>query len=81
MLLKRVITALVLAPLVILAVIKLPDGGFELLWGAVILFATWEWTDLAGLQSQVKRIMYVIAILLSMLFFYYWKNILETVAI
>lgn len=81
MLLKRVITALVLAPLVILAVIKLPDGRFELLWGAVILFATWEWTDLAGLQSQVKRIMYVIAILLSMLFFYYWKNILEAIAI
>jgi phosphatidate cytidylyltransferase len=81
MLIKRVITALVLAPLVVLAVIKLPTGGFALLWGAIILLATWEWTDLAGLQSPVKRVLYVIAITLSMLFFYFWKNILEKIAI
>jgi phosphatidate cytidylyltransferase len=81
MLFKRVITALVLAPLIILAVIKLPAGGFALLWGAIILLAAWEWTDLASLQSPVKRILYLLAILSSMLFFYYWKNLLEKIAI
>jgi phosphatidate cytidylyltransferase len=81
MLLKRVITALVLAPLIILAVIQLPPAGFAILWGAIILLATWEWTDLAGLQSPTKRILYLVGILASMLFFYYWKNLLEMFAI
>jgi len=81
MLLKRVITALILAPLIILAVIKLPPGGFALLWGAIILLAAWEWTDLAELKTLLKRALYMLGIVLSMLFFYYWKNILEMVAI
>ncbi len=81
MLIKRVITALILAPLIVLAVIKLPSEGFALLWGAVITLAAWEWTDLAELKNPVKRIMYIVGIILSMLFFYFWKNILEFVAI
>ncbi len=81
MLLKRVITAVILAPLIILAVIKLPSAGFAILWGVIILLAAWEWTDLAGLQAPVKRILFMTGIVLSMLFFYYWKNLLELVAI
>lgn len=81
MLLKRVITALILAPLIILAVIKLPPAGFALLWGLIILLAAWEWTNLAGLESPVKRVLYITGILLSILFFYYWKNLLELIAI
>jgi len=56
MLLQRILTALVLAPLAIL-IILLPDTG---LFGAIValafLAAWWEWARLGGLKSPVGRI-------------------------
>ncbi len=67
MLKNRILTALVLAPLVILAVLFLPVQGFALLWGAIILIAAWEWADLAGLSGNVHRIGYSLVVLALML--------------
>ncbi|MCH9698972.1 MAG: phosphatidate cytidylyltransferase [Gammaproteobacteria bacterium] len=80
MLLKRFLTSLVLGPSIIAAVILLPGYGFAMLWGFVILLGAWEWTNLAEVKSLTKRILYVLGVLLSILFFYFWKNILEFVA-
>lgn len=51
MLRQRVLTALVLIPLVVGAVLWLPTGGFALVLGVVLLLAADEWTVLAGLKG------------------------------
>lgn len=55
MLKNRVLTAAVLAPLVILAILLLPDLWFALLWGIAIAVCAWEWSDLAGLATLPAR--------------------------
>lgn len=47
----RVLTALILAPLVVLAILFLPGPWFALLWGLAIALCAWEWSDLAGLET------------------------------
>ncbi|MGR9072425.1 MAG: phosphatidate cytidylyltransferase, partial [Gammaproteobacteria bacterium] len=76
MLLKRVITALILAPLIILAVFKLSPENFSLLWGAVILLAAWEWAELSELQSRLGKIVYLVLFLLPMSVIYFWMEFL-----
>lgn len=66
MLKNRILTALVLAPLAILAVLFLPVEGFALLWGAIILVAAWEWAGLAGLSGNTHRIGYSLVVLAFM---------------
>jgi len=55
MLRQRVLTALLLAPLVILLILLLPTGIFACLSAAAFLAAAWEWTRLAGMKSRVNR--------------------------
>ncbi len=55
MLKNRVLTALVLAPLAIAAILFLPDQWFALLWGVVIAVCAWEWSNLAGLATIPAR--------------------------
>ncbi len=55
MLKNRVLTALVLAPLAIAAILFLPDQWFALLWGVAIAVCAWEWTNLAGLTTIPAR--------------------------
>ena len=55
MLRQRVLTALLLAPLVILLILLLPTNLFAWLLAAAFLAATWEWTLLAGMQDRSHR--------------------------
>lgn len=59
MLKQRVITASILAILVIWAVLKLPVAGFGVALLAIILPGAWEWTRLAGLCKTRDRWLYV----------------------
>lgn len=59
MLKNRVITALVLAPLIIAAILFLPADGFAVFWGAIILAGAWEWANLSGLGSLSSRLSFV----------------------
>jgi phosphatidate cytidylyltransferase len=52
MLRSRLITAFILAPIIILGILKLPPLWFAIVWGGVILAAYWEWTKLSGLPSR-----------------------------
>jgi phosphatidate cytidylyltransferase len=63
MLKNRVITALVLAPLIIAAILLLPPDGFALVWGLIILAGAFEWTNLAGLTNLPARLGFVGVIL------------------
>ena len=51
----RILTAAVLAPLAIAAVLLLPPLPFAVLMGLVALAAAWEWAALAGLDSRQGR--------------------------
>ncbi|AKQ33365.1 phosphatidate cytidylyltransferase [Candidatus Coxiella mudrowiae] len=67
----RVLTLLVLVPLLLLAILYLPMPWFSLLIGAVMLWAAWEWSPLAGIKNYYFRTLYVITILLALIGTYY----------
>ena len=64
MLKQRIITALILAPLIIWGILALPEWAFNLSLAAVIGLAAWEWARLAGWQNIIHRIAYSLFILL-----------------
>ena len=80
MLLTRVITASILAPLIIWAVISLPNHWFSMIWALVIVLCSWEWSNLSGLQSMVTRILFVAAVLAGLMPFWYWTDIIANIA-
>jgi phosphatidate cytidylyltransferase len=51
----RLLTAAVLVPLVLLAVLYLPTWAFELLVSAIMLGGFWEWTRIARLPGRPLR--------------------------
>lgn len=59
MLRNRLITAAVLAPLIVLAILKLPPLWFAFFWGALVGVAAWEWAALAGLGTVGTRLGFV----------------------
>jgi phosphatidate cytidylyltransferase len=64
MLMQRVITAVILAPLVIAGFVWLHGPWFALFVGAVVTLAAWEWARLAGQASQPGRIVYALVVAL-----------------
>jgi phosphatidate cytidylyltransferase len=77
MLIKRIITASVLATLIALAVFKIPMEYFSLLIGLITLLAAWEWSYLVGITSPTKRVLFLIKLIVPMLAIHYWTYILE----
>jgi phosphatidate cytidylyltransferase len=57
----RVITALVLAPIAIGAVLFLPSTWFALCFGLVLCYAIWEWTRVIGFRGRPLRAIAVVA--------------------
>ena len=57
MLLKRVLTALVIAPIAIAGLFFLPQTQFAVFVGAIIMIGAWEWGRLAGL-GRLGRVAY-----------------------
>ncbi|NJD06439.1 MAG: phosphatidate cytidylyltransferase [Methylococcaceae bacterium] len=55
MLKNRVITALVLAPLIVAGILLLPPMWYAVVWGLVFAVATWEWSGLCGLEKVPER--------------------------
>lgn len=73
MLKQRIITALILLPVVVLAILYLPHLAFALLWAVVLNLAAWEWSALSRLRSSASRIIWLFvidAVLLAL-----WFNI------
>lgn len=79
-LLIRVITAAVLIPLVLFAVLKLSVKGFLIAWGLVILAAAWEWSGLAGIHKIVGRVAFVSMVFASQAVAWYWPKLLSWLA-
>lgn len=64
MLLHRVLTALVLLPLLLGAIWFAPTGGLYLLFCGVGALMAWEWTTLMGVADRARRWAYVAVTLL-----------------
>ncbi|RLA26143.1 MAG: phosphatidate cytidylyltransferase [Gammaproteobacteria bacterium] len=80
MLLQRIITASVLAPLVVLAIFFLPHVYFALIWGIVLLIAAWEWANLADVKSVIAKILFLFVLLVPMVLLHFWTQLLEVLA-
>ncbi len=60
MLKYRILSALVLVPLVVLAVLKLDVGNFALLAALAVLLGSWEWSALIPLRQPLARATYLL---------------------
>ncbi|MDO1529895.1 phosphatidate cytidylyltransferase [Fulvimonas sp. R45] len=71
MLIQRIVTAVILAPLAVLIVLLPPNPAFALIAALAFLAAGWEWTRLAGLQSPAPRgaLLAVQALLFALLWY------------
>lgn len=58
MLKQRILTALVLAPIMIGGIFYLPLAQFKLFIAAIVTLGAWEWANLSGVKMQVGRIAY-----------------------
>ena len=59
MLKQRLLTALVLIPLVVWAVLELSTAVLGLILALFVLLGSWEWARLIGLQTTLARLSYV----------------------
>lgn len=66
MLKLRILTALILLPLVLMAIFYLPQLPFAGICTLVILLAAWEWSKLMGWQNIFLRLSYVLIVLLML---------------
>lgn len=67
MLKQRIITALILAPLVIAAVLLLPTAVLALLLAIVVAYGAREWAQLSGIERLGGQLLYSLLVLLLML--------------
>ena len=58
MLKQRILTALVLAPIMIGGIFYLPLAQFKLFIGVIVALGAWEWANLSGLKLQIGRVAY-----------------------
>ena len=62
MLKQRIITAVIMALVLLLALLYLPGDGFMLAIMAVFAVAGWEWAAMSGLAGQLSRWFYALAV-------------------
>lgn len=75
MLKQRIMTALLLLPVVVLAILYLPNPAFALLWAIALNLAAWEWSALARLHSLVSRIIWLLVIDVALLALWFNLNV------
>ena len=69
MLKQRIITALILAPLALLAILFLPVFEFQLVIAGVVAIGAYEWAKMSGLDSRMSKSVYTLIALTICIFF------------
>jgi phosphatidate cytidylyltransferase len=64
MLKQRVLTALILIPVLVAVLFYFPPGWIVVLFGLFIAAAAWEWTTLSGIRWVFSRAAYVLCLLI-----------------
>ncbi|MEI6708340.1 MAG: phosphatidate cytidylyltransferase [Methylococcales bacterium] len=77
MLKQRIITATILATVIVSAVLMLPSDYFSLLIAIIVLIGAWEWLNLIDIISPAKRAAFIGTLIFAMLFIHLWTYILE----
>lgn len=67
MLQQRILTALLIVPLPIAAVLLLPTPYLALCLGLVLLLGAWEWASLVGIETRGGRAAYASAVAICMI--------------
>ncbi|HSG60188.1 MAG TPA: phosphatidate cytidylyltransferase [Pseudomonadales bacterium] len=80
MLKQRVITAIILAVVLVAAIAMLPPVGFYFLVGAVFTVAAWEWAQLAGIVDSRQRLIYAALVAVAGVVFADRLNIMQGLA-
>lgn len=80
MLVQRILTALVLASAVVLAIFQLSAINFSLFIAVITLAAAWEWLTLVGADKILTRILFLVGLILPMLGVTYWTVFLEVLS-
>ena len=60
MLKQRIITVLILVPLVLGGIFYLPSESFSNVLAVVMLVAAWEWSNMIGLETVISRLTYLL---------------------
>ncbi|MDK2778059.1 MAG: CDP-archaeol synthase [Pseudomonadota bacterium] len=63
---ERVLTALVLAPLMIVGIFFLPLKQFAIFIAAIATIGAWEWANIAGYQRNWSRVLYAFVVFLCL---------------
>lgn len=63
---ERVLTALVLAPIMIGGIFFLPPAEFSIFIGVIAAVGAWEWANIAGYQKNWSRIAYALFVVLCL---------------
>lgn len=74
MLKQRIITAAWLAPLVLAGLFGLDGQNYALFTAFIVLLATWEWSNLAGITSSLGRVATVVGMLMLMLLLWHFDG-------
>ncbi|WP_218354800.1 phosphatidate cytidylyltransferase [Alteromonas lipotrueiana] len=72
MLKQRIITALILAPLALIAILFMPMGWFQIAIAGVVALGAYEWANMSGIIERPKKVAlmvsaFVICVLLSLI--------------
>lgn len=80
---QRILTAAILAPLAIAAVLFLPTAAFMVIVAALVLLGLWEWTRLIGISSHARRAIVLLlhAALFAWLAWRGWPGVFPWVAL
>lgn len=80
---QRVVTALILTPLAIAAVLFMPTPAFMALVALFFLTGLWEWTRLAGMHGRPARMLFVAAHAAAMAWLarYGWQHLFGPIAL
>ena len=74
MLKQRIITALILAPLAILAILFLPVEQFKIAVAGVVALGAYEWANMSGINGRVAKASFMALILLMCGFLIFWVD-------
>lgn len=61
MLKQRIITALILAPLALIAILSLPIWWFQMAIAAVVALGAYEWANMSGITQRPQKVLLMLA--------------------
>lgn len=81
MLLPRILTAIILASIIVSAIFLLTTIYFYLLIAIIVLVAAWEWANLSEIDNISGKLIFLLYLIIPMLGVTFWTQILEALSV